>query len=56
MLIMLELWTRVHSRSMRRSLSTEHHDMSSSKEQLTDDFSDKKFTDFQVDYFWRWTT
>ncbi|CAF3998395.1 unnamed protein product [Rotaria sp. Silwood2] len=57
MLIMLELWTRVHSQTLRRSSTSDtSSNISNSKEQLTDDVSDKKFTDFEVDYFWRWTT
>ncbi|CAF1412302.1 unnamed protein product, partial [Adineta steineri] len=54
MLIMLELWTRIHSLSMRRHLEGEES-VSGSKEILTDEIFDKKFTDFEVDYFWRWT-
>jgi len=54
MLIMLELWTRVHSQSMHR-LSSDQHSISTSKEQLTEGISDRKFTDFDVDFFWRWT-
>lgn len=55
MLIMLEIWTRVHSKTLRRQLEGDEN-ISSSKEQLTDGIFDKKFTDFEVDYFWRWTT
>lgn len=55
MLIMLELWTRVHAQSIQRQLSPDIQNISSSKEQLTEEIVDKKFTDFQVDYFWRWT-
>ncbi|CAF0763875.1 unnamed protein product [Adineta ricciae] len=55
MLIMLELWTRIHALTMRRQLDTEEGG-AGSKEILTDEFLDKKFTDFEVDYFWRWTT
>ncbi len=56
MLIMLELWTRVHSQSMRQILSLDDGNISTSKEQLTEDINHKRFTDFEVDYFWRWTT
>ncbi|CAF0774640.1 unnamed protein product [Rotaria sordida] len=57
MLIMLELRTRVHSQTIRRNSTTDTStSMSCSREQLTDDMSDKKFTDFQIDYFWQWTT
>jgi len=55
MLIMLELWTRIHSESLRRALSSDDGNISTSKEQLTEDITDRKFTDFEVDYFWQWT-
>jgi len=55
MLIMLEIWTRVHSQTMRRALSSDQRSISASKEQLTDEIYDKRFTDFEVNYFWRWT-
>ncbi|UJR26547.1 hypothetical protein I4U23_007870 [Adineta vaga] len=55
MLIMLELWTRIHALTMRRQIDTEES-VVGSKEQLTEEFLDKRFTDFEVDYFWRWTT
>jgi hypothetical protein len=55
MLVMLELWTRIHAQTMHRNLSFEQQNMSGSKEQLTEDVSHKIFTDFEVDYFWRWT-
>ncbi len=54
MLIMLELWTRVHAQSIRRQLA-DVQSISSSKEQLTEEIVHRQFTDFQVDYFWRWT-
>ncbi len=56
MLIMLEIWTRVHARTMQnQSESSDQHDISTSKEQLTEDVYVKKFTDFEMNYFWRWT-
>lgn len=56
MLVMLEIWTRVHALSLRRQMDTEEGVLGS-KEQLTDElFMERRFTDFQVDYFWRWTT
>jgi hypothetical protein len=57
MLVMLELWTRVHSKSIRHQLSSDQQSISGSKEQLTEDaVTHKRFTDFQVNFFWRWTT
>ena len=56
MLLLLEIWTRVHSESIQRNLSTDLHSISDSKEQLTDDTSDRKFINFEIGYFWRWTT
>ncbi len=55
MLVMLELWTRVHWRSMH-PLPEGEENISSSKEQLTEIIMHKKFTDFEFDHFWRWTT
>lgn len=56
MLIMLELWTRVHAEAIRRHASSDpENGMTSSREQLTDEILDKRFTDFEVNYFWRWT-
>jgi uncharacterized protein with PQ loop repeat len=55
MLVMLELWTRVHSRSMRHHLPINQQATSGSKEQLTESI-EKRFTDFEVNFFWRWTT
>jgi hypothetical protein len=55
MLIMLELWTRIHAQSMRQ-LSSDQRNMSTSKEQLTEEILERKFTDFKVVHFWRWTT
>jgi hypothetical protein len=52
---MLELWTRIHSESLRRVLSSDDGNISTSKEQLTEDITDRRFTDFEVDYFWQWT-
>jgi hypothetical protein len=54
MLIMLEIWTRIHTQTMRRNLS-DQQSISSSKEQLTEEIVHKTFTDFEVTYFWRWT-
>ncbi|CAF3547028.1 unnamed protein product [Rotaria sp. Silwood1] len=57
MLIMLELWTRIHTQTIRRSSIVDaSSSISNSREQLTDEITDKKFTDFDVDFFWRWTT
>ncbi|CAF3034263.1 unnamed protein product [Rotaria socialis] len=57
MLIMLELWTRVHSQAMRGDSSSDtSSQISNSKEQLTEEVSDRRFMDFEVTYFWRWTT
>ncbi|CAF1282456.1 unnamed protein product [Rotaria magnacalcarata] len=56
MLIMLELWTRVHSQAMGGDSSSDtSSQISNSKEQLTE-VSDRRFMDFEVNYFWRWTT
>ena len=55
MLIMLEIWTRVHARQMQPPLPCDDMSLSASKEQLTEEVYVKKFTDFQVTYFWRWT-
>lgn len=56
MLIMLELWTRVHAETMRRLAESDPENIvASSREQLTDQVFDKKLTDFEVTYFWRWT-
>jgi len=57
MLVMLELWTRVHAKSIRGQLFSDQQSISGSKEQLTEDVvSHKRFTDFEVNFFWRWTT
>ncbi len=50
MLVMLELCIRVHSKSLR------HHLPVNQQKEIIVDGSVKKFTDFQIDYFWRWTT
>jgi uncharacterized protein with PQ loop repeat len=56
MLIMLEIWTRVHARTMQNQAElSDQQDISTSKEQLTEDVYVKKFTDFEMNYFWRWT-
>lgn len=55
MLIMLHIWTRVHCQTMRQKFLTDEQNLSDSKEQLTEDVYVKKFTDFEVDFFWRWT-
>lgn len=57
MLIMLELWTRVHNETLQRGfISDTNGQLSNSKEQLTGEVPDKRFTDFDINYFWRWTT
>ena len=57
MLIMLELWTRVHAKTMQQRLvPTDQEPISTSKEQLTEEFVHVRFTDFKVTHFWRWTT
>jgi len=59
MLIMLQIWTRVHAKTMGHHLPVKHHQSTgsiTSKDPLTFDNVEKKFTDFEVDYFWRWTT
>lgn len=56
MLIMLELWTRIHAKTLlRRRIQTDIECISTSKEILTEESIHMKFTDFKVDYFWRWT-
>jgi hypothetical protein len=50
MLVMLELCIRVYSKSLR------HHLPVNQQKEISVDGSEKKFTDFQMDYFWRWTT
>ena len=57
MLIMLELWTRVHAQTLlrRRAVPADIECISTSKEQLTEEAIHMRFTDFKVDYFWRWT-
>jgi hypothetical protein len=55
MLVMLELWTRIHWQSMHPPPEGEEN-ISNSKEQLTEIIVHKKFTDFEFDHFWRWTT
>ena len=56
MLIMLELWTRVHAKSLRLRVPSDIQAITTSKEQLNEDPNDMRFTDFKVQYFWRWTT
>jgi len=56
MLIMLELWTRVHAKTLlRRRIPTDIECISASKEQLTEEAIHMRFIDFKIDYFWRWT-
>lgn len=55
MLIMLEIWTRVHARQMQPPLPCDDQSLSASKEQLTEEVYVKKLTDFEMTYFWRWT-
>ncbi len=50
MLVMLELCIRVYSKSLR------HHLPVNQQKEISVDGSEKQFTDFQMDYFWRWTT
>ncbi|CAF1012979.1 unnamed protein product [Didymodactylos carnosus] len=47
MLIMLELWTRVHTKSYKAGQQLGA---------ILPRSGDKKFTDFEIDYFWKWTT
>jgi uncharacterized protein with PQ loop repeat len=55
MLVMLELCIRVYSKSQRHHLPVNQQGLPSSKE-LTSEIREKKFTDFEMEYFWRWTT
>ncbi|CAF1619830.1 unnamed protein product [Rotaria magnacalcarata] len=55
MLVMLELCIRVYSKSLCHHLPLNQQNISSTKD-LTLDIHEKKFTDFQMDYFWKWTT
>ncbi|CAF1091826.1 unnamed protein product [Rotaria sp. Silwood1] len=55
MLIMLELCIRVYSKSLCHHLPVNQLNMSHTKE-LTLDIHEKKFTDFEMNYFWKWTT
>ncbi len=50
MLVMLEICTRVYSKSLR------HHLPVNQQKELSVDIKEKKFTDFEMEYFWRWTT
>ncbi|CAF0775284.1 unnamed protein product [Didymodactylos carnosus] len=47
MLIMLELWTRVHTKSYQGGQQLGVTSLTS---------SEKRFIDFDIDYFWKWTT
>jgi len=49
MLVMLELCIRVYSKSLR------HHLPVNQQKEISGDTNEKKFTDFQMEYFWRWT-
>ncbi|CAF1007926.1 unnamed protein product [Adineta steineri] len=55
MLVMLELCIRVHSKAIRHHLPISQQNLSTSKE-LTIDHNEKRFTDLDTAYFWRWTT
>ena len=58
MIVLLELWTRVHSQSLHHRLTVNFNGMSGSREQLTDDMttsSDTKVSDLEIFYFWKWT-
>jgi hypothetical protein len=55
MLVMLEICIRVYSKSLRHHLPINQQSLSTSKDLIIDNH-EKKFTDFQMEYFWRWTT
>jgi hypothetical protein len=55
MLVMLELCIRVYSKSMRHHLPTNQQNILNSKES-TCEMTEKRFTDCEIDYFWKWTT
>lgn len=55
MLVMLELCIRVYSKSLCHHLPVSQQSVSISKD-LTFDIHQKKFTDFQWEHFWKWTT
>ncbi len=50
MLIMLELCIRVYCKSLR------HHLPVKEQKELAGENQEKKFTDFQLENFWKWTT
>ena len=54
MLVMLELCIRVYSKSQRHHLPVNQQGLSGSKD-LSTDLNEKKFTDFEMEHFWRWT-
>ena len=47
---MLELCVRVSSKASR------HHLPTNQQKELTGEHTEKKFTDFQMEDFWKWTT
>jgi hypothetical protein len=55
MLVMLEICIRVYSKSQRHHLPVNQQTLAASKD-LIPDVREKKFTDFEVEYFWKWTT
>jgi hypothetical protein len=55
MLVMLEICIRVYSKSQRHHLPVNQQSLAASKD-LIPDVREKKFTDFEVEYFWKWTT
>lgn len=55
MLVMLEICIRVHSKSLRHHLPISQQNSPTIKD-ASSDMHEKKFTDFDVEYFWKWTT
>jgi hypothetical protein len=55
MLVMLELCIRVYSKSLCHHLPVNQQSLSNSAE-LTSNIREKRFTDFEKEFFWRWTT
>lgn len=56
MLIMLELWTRVHAKTLRSQVPSDLQVIPGSKEQLNEEPTEMRLTDFKIKYFWRWTS
>jgi solute carrier family 66, member 2 len=54
MLIMLELCTRITYKSMRHHLPISQQNLVNGKDVPTE-LVEKKFTDFRIDSFWKWT-